>query len=352
MINVDGSYGLGSGQLVRYALSFSALSRKPIHITNIRSSRPSPGLKAQHLTAVKVLKKMCDASAPGIKIGSREIRFMPGELIGGNIKEDIGTAGSITLLIQNIIYPAMFAKEKTILEIKGGTDVNFSPTIDYTKEIFLPFIKKFVKNIDLEIIKRGFYPKGGGKVKLTVKPKYSVSEFQNFNKFLDYLKEKECKINLTERGILKAINGICLASDTLQKADVVRRQCHGAVRGIGLGRNIQWLQKKYVKSFSSGSTITLFSEFEKTIIGTDKLGAIGKKAEVVGEECAKELDYELKSIGCVDTNMVDNLIPLLGMLGGKILTSNINDHAKTAMWVTEKFLNKTFVYDHTLISIK
>src|SRR3989338_7158772 len=185
MINVDGSYGLGSGQLVRYALSFSALSRKPIHITNIRSSRPSPGLKAQPLTAVKVLKKMCDASAPGIKIGSREIRFMPGELIGGNIKEDIGTAGSITLLIQNIIYPAMFAKEKTILEIKGGTDVNFSPTIDYTKEIFLPFIKK------------------------------------------------------------------------------------------------------YVKSFSSGSTITLFSEFEKTIIGTDKLGAIGKKAEVVGEECAK-----------------------------------------------------------------
>src|SRR3989338_8292356 len=139
MINVDGSYGLGSGQLVRYALSFSALSRKPIHITDIRSSRPSPGLKAQHLTAVKVLKKMCDASAPGIKIGStpapgkkicvREKKVIRRELIGGNIKEDIGTAGSITLLIQNIIYPAMFAKEKTILEIKGGTDVNFSPTI-------------------------------------------------------------------------------------------------------------------------------------------------------------------------------------------------------------------------------
>lgn len=46
--------------------------------------------------------------------------------------------------------------------IKGGTDVHFSPTINYIKNALLPVLRKFNVNASVKILKYGYYPKGMG----------------------------------------------------------------------------------------------------------------------------------------------------------------------------------------------
>lgn len=349
MINIDGSYGLGSGQLTRYALTFSTLSQKAVRITSIRAGRKDPGLKYQHMHAIKVLQELCNAEATNVTVGAKEVTFKPNEIKGGKVKEDIGTAGSITLLIQNIIYPLMFAEKTSKIEIIGGTEVLMAPTIDYLDKVIFHFLRPYTKGIDLEIIKRGYYPKGGGKVNLEVTPKYHLSDFDSLELFLLDLRKKVKPIELIDQGELIEINGISNASKYLEKADVSRRQAHGASLALSKYNNIK-IEKKYYDTFCPGSSITLFAKTTTSVLGADSLGELGKKAEIVGEGAAKKLKFELESGAAVDQHAVDNLIPLLSLLTGKIKTSVITDHLTTATHICEKFIPDKFNIKNNIIS--
>ena len=100
MLEIDGSMGEGGGQVLRTALSLSCILQQPVRITNIRAGRPKPGLAAQHLTVCKLLSEICGAQMQGATLGSTTLEFSPGKISGGDYKFDIGTAGSITLLLQ------------------------------------------------------------------------------------------------------------------------------------------------------------------------------------------------------------------------------------------------------------
>ncbi|HLC81108.1 MAG TPA: RNA 3'-terminal phosphate cyclase, partial [Candidatus Nanoarchaeia archaeon] len=134
MIQLDGSYLEGGGSLVRVALALSALTEKPFHVTKIRSGRKQPGLKAQHLTAIKALKEICEAETNEVEVGSTELRFKPGKVKPGTYNIDIGTAGSITLLLQALILPCLFAPWKVILNVKGGTCGKWQASVDYLRQ--------------------------------------------------------------------------------------------------------------------------------------------------------------------------------------------------------------------------
>ncbi|HLB68299.1 MAG TPA: RNA 3'-terminal phosphate cyclase, partial [Thermoplasmata archaeon] len=107
VLEIDGSHGEGGGQILRMAVALSALTSTPVRITNIRAKRKNPGLAAQHLTAVEAVGMLCNASAEGLAIGSRTIEFHPGPLRSGSFSFDVGTAGSITLVLQACL-PAAF----------------------------------------------------------------------------------------------------------------------------------------------------------------------------------------------------------------------------------------------------
>jgi RNA 3'-terminal phosphate cyclase len=54
---------------------------------------------------------------------------------------------------------------------------------------------------------------------------------------------------------------------------------------------------------------------------------------------------EINSGAAVDKHMIDNLIPVLGIVGGKMKTSEITKHTLSNVYVTEKFLGIKFVVD-------
>jgi len=360
MIKLDGSYLEGGGSIVRQALALSTITKQPFEVTNIRKGRKAPGLKNQHLHCVKALERLCNAKIDGTYLTSTYIKYDPNKIESKNLDIDIGTAGSITLLLQSILIPAIFADKLLKITITGGTEGKFAQPFDYFKEVLIPQIRRFA-DIDVKLIKRGYYPKGSGKIELKIKQKHHLEDFNNFFDFQKNLKENILKINLTEQHFLIQIKGVSHASFDLQKANVAERQAKTAELILKNKYNCPiTIETSYNETLSPGSGITLWAIFSKNKddidisnplrLGADSLGERGKKAEIVGEEAANNLIKEIESKAPVDKYLADNLIPLMGMIpNSRIKTSSITNHSKTNAWVTEKFLPVKFKITNQII---
>ena len=170
MLEIDGSYGEGGGQLVRTAVALSAVTGKDIKIVNIRKNRQNPGLKQQHLKALETAARICEARVSGLFPGSTELSFAPVEVKGGKYDIDIGTAGSITLLLQCLMPALPFAKENVEITVRGGTDVAWAPTMDYLQQVTFRALERLGYAGKVTLKEHGYYPKGGGKVSAFFEP--------------------------------------------------------------------------------------------------------------------------------------------------------------------------------------
>jgi RNA 3'-phosphate cyclase len=354
MISIDGSYLEGGGQIVRTALALSTITHKPFEVNNIRKGRCDSGLKPQHLFCVKALEELCNARIEGAKIGSERIKYKPNKIIGRTLSFDVGTAGSTTLLLQALLLPAMFGDKKVRIKLIGGSDVPWSQPVDYLRNVLFPHLYKYAK-IDFSLLRRGYYPKGGGRIDLTVKPKYSLNNYDSFDSFWAELKKSAPKISLVSRGKLLYVKGISHASSELQKAEVAERQARAARMGLSrLGCPVK-IDCEYSNSLCAGSGITLWAAFSEKgeldainphLLGADSLGEKGKRAEVVGTEAAKNLLTEISSKAPVDSYLADQLLPFMALVGSsKIFASKVTQHCRTNVYVIEKFLGKCFMID-------
>ena len=334
-IEIDGAYGSGGGQILRTACALSAVTKKPCQVFNIRKSRPKPGLAIQHLLGIQALAQLSNGRLEEDYLGSEEIKFYPGEIEAKDLHIKIETAGSITLVLQTLLLPILFAKAPIKITFDGGaTDTFFSPTIDYFRYCFLKILEKTVGKVEINIIKRGYYPEGGANIEVKVYP------------------SKLKKINLIERGNLKKIIAISGASEFLKGKKVAERQLMG-VREI-LGKLSLPIEERieYYQTQCPGSQVCLIGEFENTLMGVDNLGKLGKRAEDVGKEAALELLKEQKSEACLDRHLADQVLPYMALSKGKsrVTVSEITNHCQTNIWVIEKFLEGKFETKNNLIS--
>ncbi len=350
MLSIDGSYGEAGGQIVRTSLAFSTLTKKPFWIKDIRKNRPNPGLKHQHLNCVKALEKLCNAKPKMNLLGSTELFYTPNKIEGKTINIDIGTAGSITLLLQSILLPSLFADKKTIIKMTGGTDVPWSPSFDYFNSVLIPQLRRFA-NIELTLEKRGYYPKGNGTITIKVNPKYNTYTYDNFGQFKDILKEEITPINMTDQGQLIQIKGVSHASKDLQEAEVAERQAESARLQLSkLSCPIQ-IRTEYQNTLSTGSGITLWAQFlkddseEPIILGSDKLGERRVRSEIVGSTAADQLIKEIRSGAPVDKHLADQLLPFFSLISSEIHTSELTPHTLTNINTISYFLGDIFKID-------
>lgn len=328
MIEVDGS--VGYGQVLRSSVALSALLLKPIKIFNIRKGRPKPGLAAQHLTGVKIAGEFCNAEIKGLEIGSTETEFIPRELNVSNKKIDIGTAGQISLFLQTLTPLLIFSNKTITLEITGGSAGLGAPTIQFVTNVTFSILHKLgIPLPEIEVIREGFYPKGGARIKIKTFPTKKLNS-----------------IRLTERGKVKFIKGISIAG-SLPK-HVVERQTNSAIKTLKDYRfdDIR-ISSQLVNTFSPGTSITLWAECENSILGADNIGKRGVRAEIIGQECAKELIKSIESKAALDKFMADQIIPFLALADGKseITVEEITQHCRTNVSVCEQILGVRFDVD-------
>lgn len=322
MLQIDGSVGEGGGQIIRTVIALASITGKAVEITNIRANRPKPGLSAQHLHAVKAIERLSSGKTEGLELRSTRLQFTPGELKGFEGEIDIGTAGSITLLLQCLIPVALFADTETKVRITGGTDVNWSPPVDFYNEVFLPVLKAMGCEVHLNLKQRGYYPKGGGLVDVKVAPAHHLKGLQKHE----------------QEGI---IHGISHSSGL--PPHVADRQAKSAERILkekGYEAELKTEIEKEGKR-TTGSGITLWCGCKSG----SALGERGKRAEVVGEEAAKNIITELESAAAtVDVHLADQLIPYVALSKEKseLKVREITNHLETNIYITQKFLEVEF----------
>ncbi len=323
MLEIDGSYHEGGGQILRTSVALSSVTRRPVRIINIRAKRCNPGLSAQHLTAIKALARFSGARLVNAKAGSTEIEFFPGEFIGGKHDIDIKTAGAISLVLQTLTFPAVFCGKELSFAIKGGTHVRWSPPMDYFTDIFCFFLKKLGISINAEVKKYGFYPKGGGLVEISIKPTETLK-----------------KADFTERGKMRFINTKSIVTEGLKGARVAERQSDALKKA--LNKKEVHSETAYVHSLSNSSHIFAGIFYENAALGARALGERGKPAEKVGTEAADAIKKQIDSGACLDEWMADQILPYLAFSGGAVSVAKITSHTLTNIWVIEQFLGKMF----------
>jgi RNA 3'-phosphate cyclase len=333
-MEIDGSYGEGGGQIVRTACSLAAVTGKPCHIVNVRRARANPGLRLQHLLGLQALVQLCDGRLEGGEVGSLEIAFYPRQLCAHSLNIKIGTAGSITLILQTLLPIALATSMPLMIELEGGaTDTALAPTFDYFRYVFLWFLRHMGADGDVTVNRRGYYPRGGAEVSVAIRP------------------SRLKRIALTRRGPLRKISLISQAASVLKARRVAERQIEGAMGALGsLPRAVE-NTIDYAPSIAAGTSVCIVAEFEHTVVGADSLGARGKLAETVGREAALAFARELRSTACLDRHMADQILSYMALAaGGSCVTvSELTAHCRTNMWVIEKFLDGKFEVEGDLI---
>jgi len=334
IVEIDGSFGEGGGQILRYALAFSALTLKPLRIYNIRAKRDNPGLRPQHLTAVKAIAELTNGEVENAYVGSTSLIFKPRERLCGEFDFNIGTAGSISLVIQAILPVLLYADCRSKVILRGGTNVPWSPPIDYMIHVFKHNLKLFNIGIDIKIKRRGHYPRGGGIVELTVTP----------------LKEPMRPINIISRGRPLSLHIISHAVKLPHH--VAKRQADAVLRVLRNTINVEYnveletYPPERDPHLGPGSGVLVYLDTSSgTRLGGDSVGEKGKPAETVGEEAARTLleDYETEM--AFDRHMADMLIPYMFLARGtsSVGVARITLHAITAIEVAKAFIPNTSI---------
>ena len=322
MIEIDGSVGEGGGQVLRTSLALAAVLRREVRVFNIRAGRTDPGLKAQHLTGAKAITQICGASFKGLQIGSTEFTFSPGGVKAGSFRFDVGTAGSVTLVLQTLMPLLPFAPGNLELEISGGTDVKWSPPVDYLRLVALPLLGRMNVHASILVSRRGHFPKGGGVVRLTTAPSSVLKNFLGLAS--DAVGSVE--------GVSHSVN---------LPVSVAGRQAAAATRVIE-ERSLPHPQIRIEHSENGsgpGSGIVLCAvETGGALLGGDSLGERGRPAEIVGEDAAEKLVEEVNSGAFLDRHMGDMIVPYLALAEGvsDLSVSQITSHTLTNVRVAEQ----------------
>jgi RNA 3'-terminal phosphate cyclase (ATP) len=330
LLEVDGNQKSGSGTILRLSIAMAAILKEPLHIRNIRLKRSEPGLRPQHLESVLTAARLCKADIDGASLGSRELWFYPGEIVGGRMEAEIGTAGSIPMLLITVLPICAFAKSPVILHIsKGGTDVAHSPTIGYLSQVFFPVLRRMGMKASLTVHKYGYYPRGMGEVTIKTHPT-----------------QKLTPLHLEEFGSLEALEGLSVCT-FLADRRVAERQAETASNLLSSSGHhaVISVVNDFSNALQKGSSLTLWARTDTgVLLGGDSIGELRKTSETVGLEATEKLLKEVEAKATVDVHLADMLVPYMALAEEEctFLTRSMTDHLETNIWLSQEILNVKF----------
>jgi len=320
-VEIDGSMGEGGGQILRTAVALAAIVGKPIRIYNIRAKRRNPGLRPQHLTTVRAIAALSGGRLEGDRVGSTELVFKPGRIKGGSYVFDVGTAGSVSLVLQALLPVMAYAEAPVRVEVRGGTDVPMAPTIDYVREVLRPLLATLGYHFTVNVKRRGHYPRGGGIVEVEVPNPPRGFKARNF----------------TSRG--KLVEARVRSHAVRLPRHVAERQARSASEvlrrelGVEPRVEIEWYEPQRDPHLGPGSGVLAWLVFEDTVMGGDSVGRKGKPAEQVGREAATQLVEDYRTGAALDRHASDMLPVYLALAEGDSLIhgARLTSHAQTVL---------------------
>lgn len=320
MLTIDGSFGEGGGQIIRTSLALSLVTGKSFQVERVRANREKPGLRQQHLTAVKAAAEIGSAKVEGAAVGATAFTFTPGVVTPGDYTFSVGTAGSATLVLQTVLPPLMIASAPSMLRFEGGTHNVHAPPYNFLERTFLPLVNRMGPRVLIELGRYGFYPPGGGRFDVFIEPA-----------------AKSQRLDLLKRGRIRARRARALVVNL--PASMAERELGVIKEKMGF-RDEELYAEISDNAVSRGTAVMIEIESESLTEMFTRIGERGVRAEVIAERAADEAVRYLGSDAPVDEHLADQLlIPLALCRGGSFATSNFSLHTQTNIEVIKKFLD-------------
>ncbi len=324
MLEIDGSQGEGGGQVLRTSLSMAVLTKRPFRLTNIRAGRSKPGLRPQHLTAVHAAAAVSAAQVKGAALNSQTLEFQPQSAPrGGEYRFDVsdaaqgGSAGAVTLILQAIMWPLLFADGAARIVLLGGTHVPFSPPFHYLSEVALPAFARLGARVEISLQDWGWYPVGGGQVTAVIHP--------------------TTHLQATDFAPTPARHVHGLAAVTNLPAHIpqrMARRAHNLLVDAGLQPSIHPLRET---GRGPGAGIMLWVAGG----GATSLGRKGLPADKVAETAVAHIRSFMDNKVAVDQYLADQLLIPLALANGRssFTTAAITQHTLTNAALLRRWLD-------------
>lgn len=316
-LDIDGSFGEGGGQILRTSLALSLITGTPFRIRNVRQARSKPGLRRQHLTALRATARIGNARIEGDAVGSREVAFTPGRMEGGEYEFDVGTAGSTTLVFQTVLPALLQCSGPSTLTLVGGTHNHGGPPWDFIETVFLPALRRMGASVSTRFERYGFAPAGEGRWQAEIQPS-SLRPYE----FKKRGEPGECCV--------RAIVSNLPVSIAERELSVIRAR-------------LTWPDSAYrletVESAGPGNVVMISGSFSCASELSTGFGQRGVRAERVARDaldCWRRYDQADVPIG---EHLADQLLlPMAIARGGRMLTVKPTLHTRTNAEVISRFL--------------
>ncbi len=324
-IHVDGAQGSGSGTIVRFSVALAALAQRPLDVINARARRAKPGLRPQHVAAIRACAELCGGKTTGLDVGSRSFTFYPGEQIrGGRFAWDIGTAGSTTMLALGILPVACFADRTVTARITGGVFQDFAPSPHHMEHVLAPLLARMGIEMELRVVRAGYVPRGAGVIELRVDP----------------ARGGLAPLVLTEQGMVRCVSGVAFASHLAERrvAERMAKTCETRLGDGGLPCRIEREEDQLAKH--PGASLAVWAETSTGArLGADRAGARRRGSESIGRYVAGHLLADLGTGATTDRYLADQLVLFAPLAKGasEYLAPRSTEHLKTNLWLAERF---------------
>jgi RNA 3'-terminal phosphate cyclase (ATP) len=321
MIEIDGSFGEGGGQILRSSLTLALLTGQAFRLRNVRARRQRPGLQPQHLTAVRAAAEVGQAQTRGASVGSGQLEFEPGAVKAGNYHFAIGTAGATTLVLHAVYLPLALLNESSNLVFEGGTHNDHAPCYHFLATTWQAYLARIGLAFTLHLERPGFYPRGGGRFTAHIAGGAKLRGLM-----------------LTRRPPITRAIGFSAVSGGLPES-IARRQADRAkerLEAAGLECDIG------LETWRGGPGTVVALTVDEAPVPTlfFGLGARGKRAEEVADEAVNQVLEYAAADAPVDEHSADQLILPLAFAEGasEYRVSRVTKHLLTNIDVVQKFM--------------
>lgn len=320
MLTIDGAQGEGGGQILRTSLAMSLVTGKPFRIVNIRAGRKKPGLLRQHLTAVQAAKQVGRASTEGMAPASQELTFIPRQVVPGEYRFAVGTAGSATLVVQAVLPALLTASDRSVLTVEGGTHNPFAPPFNFLAKSFLPLVNRMGPRVEARLERYGFYPAGGGQITLTIEPCDKLTGF-----------------DLVERGKILRRRAVAVVSRLPRQ--IAERELVVIQQKLGWHREETGVEEVAAPR-GPGNVVSIELGSENVTEVFTSFGAPGVRAERVADRAVRAVQGYLAANVPVAEHLADQLlVPLAIAGGGSFRTLPPSRHSTTNIEILRRFLD-------------
>jgi len=330
MIEIDGSVGEGGGQILRTSLSLSLLTGRPFKLLNIRANRTRPGLQPQHLMCVKAAGAICGAHYKGAEVGSSTLYFEPGPVKAGNYTFAIGTAGATALVLHTVYLPlALRGAEPSTVVIVGGTHNPFAPCHHFNAITWGGYLAKLGITIEQEMVRPGFYPRGGGEIRAVIHPC-----------------ERIAPLTLTECPELNTAGGFAAVANL--PATIAKRVAQRLSTKLKREKIESHIPiEEWGGSLGAGCVAAVIFRQAPAPTLFFGLGERGKSAESVADDALEEALRHREAKAPVDPHSADQLLLPLAFASGRseYRASHVSRHLTTNIDTVKLFVDRAIRLD-------